>query len=153
MHENDHQHRLRGLIWQFSWVLVNLYFLQGLSRKPSWRTEMSDLIVLIHSENNPRKFQKTWEDSTPKRKERRHQVGPAAPRVHMLAPRCYIGSPLPPRLHLRHLLKSVWSEGSRLTLRPIYISHCHPHHHQTLIKSFEKTETLIILRAPPYSRA
>ena len=40
---------------------------------------MSDLIAFIHSENNPRRFQKTREDTTPKGRARRRQVGPAGP--------------------------------------------------------------------------
>ena len=45
--------------------------MQGLSKKPSRWTKMSDLITLIHSENNPRRFQKTQEDTTLKRRARR----------------------------------------------------------------------------------
>ena len=55
-----------------------------------------------------------------------YRWGRLAPRTHMSAPRCYVGSLSPPRLHLRRLFKSVWSEGSELMLRPIYTSPCHP---------------------------
>ena len=47
---------------------------------------MSDLIMLIHSENNPRRFQKTQEDTTPKWRPRHHQVGPASPTYRLAGP-------------------------------------------------------------------
>ena len=40
---------------------------------------MSEIIKLIHSENNPRRFQKTRENSTPKQRARSRQVVPAGP--------------------------------------------------------------------------
>ena len=46
--------------------------------------------------------QKTQEDSTPKQRARRRQVGLA--RAHLSAPHCYVGSPPPPRLHLHRPL-------------------------------------------------
>ena len=46
---------------------------------------MSDLIALIHSETDTRRFQKTREDSMPKRRARGYQVGPPGPWVHLSA--------------------------------------------------------------------
>ena len=60
-------------------MLVNVYFLQGLSRKMSRQTYMSELIMLIHQETGTRRFQRTLEDTTPKREPRGYHVGLAEP--------------------------------------------------------------------------
>ena len=47
---------------------------------------MSDLIALIDSKNDPRRFQKTQEDSTPKQRARRCQVRLADPSYRPTGP-------------------------------------------------------------------
>jgi len=90
---------------------VNLYFLQGLSRKLSRQTYMSELIVLICLEMGTRRLQRTLEDTTPKRELRGCQVGPDSPTTGCLAPGAtchppphYVDCLPPPRLHLHHSL-------------------------------------------------
>ena len=64
---------------------------------------MSDLIVLIHSENNPRRFQKTREDTTPKRRARR-----PAPPTGWPAPRAHLSDPVA-MLVLHRLLDCIYA--------------------------------------------
>jgi hypothetical protein len=47
---------------------------------------MSDLITLICRINNFRRFQRTLEDTTPKQRVRRHQVGPTDHTYRLLGP-------------------------------------------------------------------
>ena len=75
-----------------------------------------------------------------------------APGVHLLAPCCYVGSPPPPRLHLCRCL-IPFDPRAHIRRSGLYIlAPITPRKRTPVIKSFEKTETLIVLRAPPYSR-
>jgi hypothetical protein len=82
-----------------------MYFLQGLSRKSPRQTYMSELIMPIHCEMGTRRFQRTLEDTTLMQEPRGYwaasPVGRLAPRATRQPPPHYVGSPLPPRLHLR----------------------------------------------------
>ena len=73
---------------------MNLYFLQGLFRKPSRWTYMSDLIVLILNETDTRRFQKTREDSHTKVEGERLPSGAAWPHLQ-------VAKPLGPHVSLR----------------------------------------------------
>ena len=65
--------------------------------------------------------------------------------------RCYVGSLPPPMLHLRRSL-SRFDPRAHDGRSGLYIPAPIPLP-QALDKSFEKTEILIIFKAPPYSRA
>ena len=71
---------------------------------------------------------------------------------NLSAPRCYVGSLLPPRLHLCRPL-SWFDPRAHVGRSSLYIPAPATLLRHILHKSFEKTETLIILRVPPYSRA
>ena len=89
---------------------MNLCFLQGLLRKPSRWTYMSDLIALIRSETDTRRIERTL------RRGREEEVAgptcrPPGPTyrplglwAHLSASASHVGSPPPPRLHLRRSL-------------------------------------------------
>ena len=81
-----------------------------------------------------------WDTTTYKR---------LVPGAHLSAPRCYVSSPPSPKLHLRHPL-SWFDPRAHVRRSSLYILAPAPLRRH---KSFEKIETLIILRAPPYSRA
>jgi hypothetical protein len=70
-----------------------------------------------------------------------------APGVHPSAPRCYVSFPLPPMMHLHRSL-CQFDPRAHVASLGLYNQALPPWD----IKSFEKTETLIFLRAPPYSR-
>jgi hypothetical protein len=116
---------------------------------------MSDLIMLIHRNNNSRRFQRTLEGNPLKADlggltcvaGRPHLQASQPPWPHMLVPPSNVGFPLPPRLHLGRSL-SRFDPMAHVASSRLYIPGPAPLRH----KSFEKTETLIFLRAPPYSR-
>ena len=85
---------------------------------------MLELIALFHSKIDTRRFQKTREDSTPRQRTRGYQAPPAgrpAPRPTYQPPHCNIGSPPPPRLHLRCSL-SRFDPRAHVGRSSLYIS-------------------------------
>ena len=76
-------------------------------------------------------------------------VGRLAPRAHCQPLHHNVGSPPPPRMHLRHPL-SRFDPRAHVGRSGLYIPA--PATPWGIDKSFEKIETIIILRAPLYSR-
>ena len=99
----------------------------------------------------------TPEDSRGLRAEAERQrlpppVGRLVPWAHMSAPPSNVGSPPPPRLHLHRPL-SRFDPRAHVGRSGLHIPAPATPGIIPVIKLFEKTETLIILRALPYSRA
>ena len=111
---------------------------------------MSDLITLIHRETDTRRFQRTpCRGREAEAARSAPPVGHPAPGTTYQPSHCIVDSPPPPRLHIRRSL-SWFDPRAHIGRSGLYISAPSPLRRH---KSFEKTETLIILRAPPYSRA
>jgi hypothetical protein len=79
MLEMDHQQKLRGLNKQFAQVLVNLYFLQGISRKPERGIKTPKGIKLNCDENYSKRLQRTRGGNPPRQNSRGRQVRLAGP--------------------------------------------------------------------------
>ena len=128
---------------------MNLYFLQGLSRKQSRWTKMSDLIALIHSENNPdgsirleriphrsggREAAKWTHPALP--------AGQPAPRPTCQPPRRNVGSLPPPRLHLCRPL-SRFDPRAHVGCSSLYIlAPAKPLRHQVILEDRNHNHSL-----------
>jgi hypothetical protein len=134
---------------------VNLCFQQVLFRNLSRWTQTSEVIMLISSENNSRRFHRTPEAKPPKKTMRRCRVGLAGLWGPLLASsfECWFSTTLgfasTPSFQVS-LIRGLRIDATAYIYQPLPPSL----RHQTLIShSVKKAETLINRRAPPYSRA
>ena len=134
MHQKDHQHRPRGLNWQFPhgnfhkfwWIYVfSRVYLENRQGGPICQSK-SCLSAMKPMWKDCTTLQKATHQSKPWGADMWGRLAPPAGRpahgTHLSVSASNVGSPPPLRSNLRRLFKSFWSEGSGLTLQPIYIS-------------------------------